>query len=186
MPPCGLRLQILRGLSQLTHTSVAELEVLFELKKPTTTLKRVPPKLKRMAPVGLELQIVRLLIAHPILVHKIDQILLSELEENVTSTSLLPLLLNVCREQKEPMSFAVFAQQLMSLGEEFTPLIKEIMQAPESELENVQLELMGAIKQMKMQKIKLKLDRLVATGLNTEEARLEYRELVAQQKLLRC
>lgn len=185
MSPCGLRLQILRGISQLTYTSVAELEVLFELKKPTTILKRAPPKLKRMAPVGLELQIIRLLIAHPILVQKIDPPFLSELEENVTSVSLLPLLINVCREQKEPMNFAVFAQQLTALSEEFSSLIKEIMQAPESEVENAKLELIGAIKQMKMQTIKLKLDRLVAAGLNTQESRLEYRELVAQQKLLR-
>ena len=44
MTPTALRLQIVRGLAQLTQTSPSEIEVLFELSKPVALNKIAPPR----------------------------------------------------------------------------------------------------------------------------------------------
>jgi DNA primase len=72
MTPTSLRLQIVRGLAQLTQTTPSEIEVLFELAKPVAVARKAPPRSGRPVPVGLELQIVRLLVAHPPLALDID------------------------------------------------------------------------------------------------------------------
>ncbi|MGZ3254110.1 MAG: DNA primase, partial [Burkholderiaceae bacterium] len=68
---------------------------------------------------------------------------------------------------------------------DFDPLIVEIAAEPESEIEAARLELAGAVRQSKMQLLTAESKQLVATGLNTEEARMRYRELMLQQEQLR-
>jgi len=72
MPPSALRLQIVHGLAQATQTTPAEIETLFELAQPVARARVAPPKSKRTAPVGLERQIMRLLVAHPALAIELD------------------------------------------------------------------------------------------------------------------
>ena len=61
MTPTSLRLQIVRGLASITESSPAEIESLFELSKPVSVARKAPPRQGRPEPVGLELQIVRIL-----------------------------------------------------------------------------------------------------------------------------
>ncbi|MGZ8357466.1 MAG: DNA primase, partial [Telluria sp.] len=72
MAPSSLRLQIVRGLASLTETTPAEIEALFELSKPVAVARRAPPRKGRPEPVGLELQIIRHLVAHPPLAFELD------------------------------------------------------------------------------------------------------------------
>ncbi|MBV8633876.1 MAG: DNA primase, partial [Burkholderiaceae bacterium] len=72
MPPSSLRLQIVRSLAQATQTTPTEIETLFELEQPIARARMAPPKVKRNAPMGLERQIMRLLVAHPTLLLELD------------------------------------------------------------------------------------------------------------------
>ena len=73
MTPTALRLQIVRGLASLTESTPAEIEALFELSKPVSVARKAPPRQGRPEPVGLELQIMRMLVAHPALALDLDE-----------------------------------------------------------------------------------------------------------------
>jgi DNA primase len=62
-----------RGLASLTQSTPAEIEALFELSKPVSVARKAPPRQGRPEPVGLELQIVRMLVAHPALALGLDE-----------------------------------------------------------------------------------------------------------------
>lgn len=64
MAPSSLRLQIVRGLAQLTQSTPAEIEALFRAGQ--ACCRGAPRAEDRAAvPVGLELKIMRMLVAHP-------------------------------------------------------------------------------------------------------------------------
>ena len=72
MAPTSLRLQIVRGLASLTESTPSEIESLFELSKPVSVARRAPPRQGRPKPVGLELQMLRILVSHPHLALQLD------------------------------------------------------------------------------------------------------------------
>lgn len=186
MPPSALRLQLVRGLAQLTQTTPSEIEALFELVQPVARVKQAPPRSKRTAPMGLERQMIRLLVAHPSLAVGIDQAALEAVARlSPDNAALLTQLIEACQALGAQANFAALAEQLRALGSDFDSLIAEIAADTESDPEAARLELAGAVRQTKMQVLKAELDRLAMTGLATEEARTRYRELMQQQEQLR-
>jgi DNA primase len=186
MPPSGLRLQLVRSLAQLTRTTPAELEALFELAQPVARTKVAPPRSKRTPPMGLERQMIRLLIAHPVLVADLDQAALSAAAHLAPDNAeMLAQLAGICRDLGPQGNFAALVEQLRGSGADFDALIAEIATDSESNLEAARVELAGAVRQTKMQVLKAELDQLAAAGLGTDEARNRYRELVQQQEQLR-
>ncbi|KRB88447.1 DNA primase [Noviherbaspirillum sp. Root189] len=186
MPPSALRLQIVRGLAQLTQTTPAEIEALFELVQPVARKRAAPPRAKRTPPIGLERQMIRLLVAHPSLAVGLDQAALDAVAQLAPdNAAMLTQLIEVCHGLGETANFAALAEQLRGVGSDFDPLIAEIAADTESDLDAARLELAGAVRQTKMQVLKAELDRLAISGLATEEARIRYRELMQQQEQLR-
>ncbi|GAB3547446.1 DNA primase [Noviherbaspirillum agri] len=186
MPPSALRLQIVRGLAQMTQTTPAEIEALFELAQPVARVKVAPPKTKRTPPMGLELQMIRLLIAQPALAETVDQASIEAVAQLAPdNAALLKQLLEACLALGQHANFAALAEQLKASSSDFDTLIAEIAADTEQDPDAARLELAGAVRQTKMQVLKAELERLAAGGLKTEEARLRYRELTQQQEQLR-
>ena len=185
MTPTALRLQIVHSLAQMTQTMPYELEVLFELTKPVAQAKMAPPRSGRPQPKGLELQIVRVLVAHPSLALEID---LPELEAfqhfGAEAAERLIQLVGGAQAFGENGNFAAFAQYLKSLGDEYDAIISEIVKEPETERATERLVLRAAIRQVKQDALKQALSQLFASGLSSEELALRYRELTAQQEQL--
>lgn len=186
MPPSALRLQIVRSLAQLTQTTPAEIEALFDLAQPIARARQAPARSARMQPVGLGRQILHILVAHPLLAAEMDQ----AAEEAVARVApdcadMLRQLVEASRAMGMQANFAALAEHLRAGGPDFDPLIVEIAAEPESEIEAARLELVGAVRQSKMKLLKIELDQLAATGLGSEEARARYRELMLQQDQLR-
>jgi DNA primase len=186
MPPSALRLQIVRSLAQLTQSTAAEIEALFELVKPIARVKVAPPRNKRTPPVGLERQIMRLLVMHPLLSADIDQ---SALEASAhfapDQAAMLRQLVTIAQGMGPQANFAALAEVLRSTGSDYDALIAEIAADTESDSEMARLELAGAIRQTKMQLIVAELKALSSSGLDVEEISLRYRELMLQQEQLR-
>jgi DNA primase len=186
MPPSALRLQIVREIAQATHTTTAEIEALFELAQPVARSKIAPPKSKRTPPVGLERQIMRLLVAHPALVGGLGR---TDVDAVATMApehaEMWGRLVVVCRDLGENGNFAALAEQLHAASGDFDTMIAEIAAEAESDHEVARLELAGAIRQTKMKLLKTEMEQLATTGLNTEEARARYRELMLLQEQLR-
>lgn len=186
LPPSALRLQIVRGLAQITESTPAEIEALFELAQPVSKARVAPPRAKRTAPVGLERQIMRLLVAHPALAVELDQTAVDAmLHVAPDNAEMLSQLVHTAQELGAHANFATLAELLRSSGSDFDPLIAEIAAEPESNPDAARLELAGAIRQSRMKVLREELDRLVAGGLAGEQAQARYRELSMQQEQLR-
>lgn len=186
MPPSSLRLQIVRGLAQLTQSTAAEIESLFELVKPISRARQAPPRGNRPAPVGIERQIIRLMVAHPSLTSELDESALAAVANFAPDRAeMLAQLIEASRTMGAQANFASLAEHLREGGAEFESLIAEIAAEAESDIETARMELTDAIHQTKMQALKAELAQLAATGLGTEEARNRYRELILQQEHLR-
>lgn len=186
MPPSALRLQIVRSLAQQTQTAPAEIEALFELAQPVIRTKLAPPRTKRTPPMGLERQMIRLLVTHPSLAAILDRSALDAVAQLAPdNAAMLMQLIEACEALGQHANFAALAEQLRAQSSDFDALIAEIAADSESDPDTARLELAGAVRQTKMQVLKAELERLATTGLSTEEARMRYRELMQKQEQLR-
>jgi DNA primase len=186
MPPSALRLQIVRSIAQMTQTTPAEIEALFELAQPVARAKVAPPKSRRTAPAGLERQIMRILVAHPALAREMDHSAISAVvEATPDQAEMLQQLIAAALALGENANFAALSENLRASGSDFDNIIAEIATEPESDVDVVRLELAGAIRQTKIKLIKVEIDRLAAAGLASDEARARYRELTQMQEQLR-
>jgi DNA primase len=185
MQPSSLRLQIVRGLANLTESSPAEIEGLFELSKPVSVARKAPPRQGRPQPVGLELQILRHLVAHPSLALHLDASALIAFDFfGPESAERLVQLVATGQSLGEQGSFAAMSQTLRETSPEFDEIIAEIAKEPESEFDAVKAWLLGAVRQIKMDALKVAIDGLFAAGLPPDELGQRYRELTAQQDAL--
>ncbi|MFL9926427.1 DNA primase [Herbaspirillum lusitanum] len=186
LPPSGLRLQIVRSLAGVTQSTPGEIEALFDLAKPIARVKVAPPKSKRMAPVGLERQIIRLLVAHPRLGAELDDDALRAVAHLAPDQAqMLKQLVDAIRDMGEQASFASLVEHLREAGDGFDTMIAEIAAETESEFELVQIEMSSAVRQCKIRAVDEELQRLASTNLGNEELRNRYRELSQYKEMLK-
>jgi DNA primase len=185
MAPSALRLQIVRGLATLTQSSPGEIEQLYELSKPVAEVRRAPPRSSRPEPVGLELQIVRHLVAHPPLALHIDDAGLAAFASfGPQPAERLGQLIAAARALGPQGSFAALAQHLKEQGGEYDAIIGEIAAEPESDFDANKQFLTSAIRQIKMDALKAELAQLFASGLSSSEIGVRYREITSMQDQL--
>ena len=181
MEPSSLRLQIVRSLAQLTHSTPMEIETMFELAQPAARVRVAPPKSKRNPPMGLERQMMRLILAHPVSSRLIDDSAMAAAESLAPDgAQMLKSLVDAARLLGEQAQFASLAQHLRSINADFDELIMEIVAQSEIDVELHQAELVGAIRTIKGQQIKAEQTKLANSGLQTEADRLRYYELKRQ------
>ena len=186
MPASGLRLQIVRSLAQATQTTAAEIEALFELSQPVAITKVAPPRAKRTAPIGLERQMIRLLVAHPSLAVGVDEEALDAAARLAPDNAdMLRQVIDACLALGEQANFAALSEQLRAFGPDFEPLVAEIAADTESAPEAARLELAGAIRQTKMQVLRAESDRLTRSASPTEETFARLREVMQRLEQLR-
>jgi DNA primase len=185
MAPSGLRLQIVRGLASLTEASPAEIESLFELSKPVAVIKRAPPRQGRPEPVGLELQMLRMLVSHPALALTLDESALAAFEHfGSEAAEALRQLVATAQALGPGGTFAALAEQLKEGGSDYDRLIAQIAAEPESDIDSDRVWLTSAVRQIKMDALKKELNQLFSAGLTPDQVSARYREITAQQDLL--
>jgi len=187
MTPSSLRLQIVRGLAGMTESTPAEIEALFELAKPVSVARRAPPRQGRPQPVGLELQILRMLVAHPALALELGEDALKAFAFfGAESAERLAQLIAAGQALGPNGGFAALSQHLKAASPEYDGLIAEIASEPESDAESGKLWLAGAVRQIKMDALKQELSQLFSSGLTSDQMGVRYREITAlQDQLLR-
>jgi DNA primase len=186
MPPSALRMQIVRGLAQLTQSSPSEIEALFELAKPVARAAKAPPKGRRTPPVELERQIMRLLMAHPVFANELNDLDIAALRSaSPDNGELLVQLIAASGTLGDQPTFAALAEQLRAQNADFDWLIAEIAAEGDSNPDAARLELAGAIRQTKLKILKAEQEQLANAGLTTEQAKSRYRELSHQQEQLK-
>jgi len=186
MQSSGMRLQLVRNLAQVTQTSPSEIEVMFELSQPVARIKQAPPKSKRNAPVGLERQIMRILVAHPSLAMMLDESVLADAAVLAPDgADMLRNLVFTAQSMGENAQFAALAEQLRSTGSDFDALIAELAEQAETDIDIVRMELAGALRQMRHQVLRSEMEGLAARGLRAPEDIARYREITQLQDQLR-
>ena len=186
MPASSLRLQIVRGLAQLTKTTPTEIESLFELSNPVGRQRAAPPRSKRTAPVGLELQMMRLLVAHPVLAAELDQAALEAmLHFAPDNATMLTQLVSAGQQMGAQANFAMLSEHLRMAGSDFDGMIAEIAAEPESDRDAARIELAGAVRQTKLKVLKAELDQLATGDMGQQTVQMRYRELTLRQDQLR-
>lgn len=186
MAASSLRLQMVRSLAKMTQTTPSEVESLFELVQPVARVKLAPPKSKRSAPVGLERQVMRILVAHPSLSSMLGVAILADVAKLAPDgAEMLMQLVNVAQQLGEQANFAALAESLRAIGSDYDALIAEIAEQTETEFDVVKLELAGALRQIATQVLKIESDQLAATGLKDPLHIARYREIVQLQSAIR-
>lgn len=181
MMPSSLRLQIVRGLAKLTQTTPMEIETMFELEQPVARIRVASPKIKRGAPMGLERQMMRIILAHPPLAQLMDAPALAAASELAPDgAQMLGQLVSAVQAMGENTQFAALSDYLRSLNADFNELIMDIAAQSETSIELCQQELVWAIRTMKIQKIKAEQMQLVNRGLQDESDKLRFYELKKQ------
>ncbi|WP_306395166.1 DNA primase [Telluria beijingensis] len=185
MTPSSLRLQIVRGLASMTQSTPAEIESLFELSKPVATARRAPPRQGRPEPVGLELKMLRILVAHPHLALLLDETALTAFDYfGEEGADRLRHLIETAQALGEHGTFAALSQQLREVTTEYDGMIAEIAAEPENEVDGDRIVLLSSVRQIKMDSLKQELNQLFSSGLTPDQVSARYREIVAQQDLL--
>jgi DNA primase len=185
MTPSSLRLQIVRGLASLTESSPAEIESLFELSKPVSVAKQAPPRQGRPEPVGLELQITRILVAHPALSLGLDESDLLAFDYfGQEAADALRYLVSVAQALGEYGNFAALSEQLKEASNHYDRIIAEIASEPESDPDANRVFLASAVREIKIAALKEELNQLFSKGLTPDQVSARYREIVAQQQVL--
>ena len=181
MPASALRLQIVRGLAQLAQTLPAEMETLLELSKPVVRQRAVAPRSKRPQPVGLERQVMRLLLAHPVLANEISTESIDALAQLAPDRAeMLMHLIELAKSLGIQANFAAISEQLRTSGSDFDQLTEEIVSSRDFDLELARMDLAAASIKVRMQAITHELNVLSSTNNISER----FRELTDQQKQL--
>jgi DNA primase len=185
MTPSSLRLQIVRGLASMTESTPAEIEGLFDLSKPVAAARKAPPRQGRPQPVGLELQILRTLVAHPSLALDLSEEALKSFDFfGAESGERLRQLVADAQALGPNGGFAALSQHLKEVSVEFDALIAEIASEPESDPDAGRVWLTATVRQIKMDALKQELNQLFSSGLTIDEMGVRYREITAQQDQL--
>ncbi len=186
MAPSGLRLQMVRGLAKMTQTTPGEIESLFELAQPVARARIAPPKTKRSAPVGLERQVMRILVAHPSLASMLSPAILADASKLAPDgAEMLSQLVALAQQLGEQANFAALAESLRATGTDFDALIAEIAEQSESDFDVVKIELAGALRQICAQVLKIEQGQLAAGGLREPGDIARYREITLMQEEIR-
>jgi len=147
--------------------------------------RRAPPRQGRPQPVGLELQILRHLLAHPPLSLELDHSALAAFNFFGAESAERLLHLVAAGQALGPNGgFAALSQHLKDGSPEYDDLIAEIASEPESDFDSVKLWLSGAVRQIKMDALKHELSQLFSSGLTSDQLGVRYREITAEQDRL--
>lgn len=169
MPPCALRVQIVRLFAQLTQTTLEDIEAIFELPQ-TKKMKRTPYKIKRSAPVGLERQIMRILLHYPQLAVYVNAHALESMEKVLPDQGLcIKDLIVLIREMGSQVQFAALLAHFKDEHAELDEWLLDVVGGHQDrDLEVSKEELLGAIHQITIQSIKAQQAKLIEQGLKTQ------------------
>ena len=176
LAPSALRLQILRRLAQITQTPDDELEAFLGFAKPVVPARRLRARVPRPPVVGLERQILRLLVMYP----RFGSELSPEDVDTIKDFSpdrgeLFMAILNAIGVLGEQTNLATLVEHLRLDGVDCDQLVQETV-GQEFEAEPALFDLKGAIRQIRLQLIKSEMNELVSSGL-TEEKKGRFYEL---------
>ncbi len=186
LPAGALRGQIVREVARVTRSNVEEVFSLAGIAD-SAPARRETARVARHAPTPLEEQVMRLLLAHPSLVHGLDPDLHASLADHPNPA--LRRLLGVCDESPPGTVLAGISERLLGDPDRelFEQMIGKVMGGLEAEHDVALIDLTAASLRLLERRTKDELDQLaqIMAG-GDEKARSRYRDLSAQLLHLRA
>lgn len=188
MPPSGLRLQIVRGLAELTHTTPADIEALCGLQSDPARAgrrSRPRPRSNRQAPTALEQRILQLLMRYPHFARQVDESTRRVLCDPAQPQSeVLAHLLDQCLALGENVNFAGFSEGLAqsSYAETFST-VRAAALADDIEEEPALAEFHGVVAKLLAEPLKRELatvQQQVEAGTADESVKERLRWLLSE------
>jgi DNA primase len=183
LPPQALRLQIVRELAHLAHSTPAEVMTIAELPQ-AVAQRRAPARAQRAAPSPIDIQITRLLLAHPRLVAELDGAALEILERHGLPS--MAVLLAACKTSAAGATLASISETLKQgpEGEFFAAEVRQVLGGVETDRDTALSDLRAAIVKLRIQQIRSELDPLAARASADPAARTRMLELMEEQRRL--
>lgn len=183
LPAAALRLQIVRELARISHTTSEEVFAIAEL--PSTVPRRVTPaRAQRTAPTSIDSQIMRLLLAHPSALRQLDAATLQILERHPLPA--MTALVDACAHGGTGATLASVSEALLRGpdGPFFAELLKQVLDGAESDLETAEDDLRASVLKMRTHQIRAELDQLAGRGALDPSAKARMLELMSEQRSL--
>lgn len=187
MQPSALRVQILKKLEQITQVSESDLKAFLAVAMPGISgqaEKRVRPRSPRPPVVGLERQVMRLLLLYPGFAALLGE---EDIGAIVAFSSdkggLLRAVLDAIGELGERLNYAALVERLRADGVDCEQLVRETLDR-EYEEEPARMELLGAVRQIRLRVLALEMEKLVSSSLDADEKKRRYQELWKRQDAL--
>lgn len=169
LAPSALRLQILRRLAQITQTPDGELEAFLGFSRPVVQARRVKARTPRPPVVGLERQVLRLLVMYPRFCPELSPEDIDTIKDfSPDQGELLMAVLNAVGILGEETNLAALVEHLRFDGVDCEQLVQEAV-GQEFEAEPALMDLKGAIRQIRLRVIKAEMNELVSSGLTDEK-----------------
>ena len=128
----------------------------------------------------------RILVAHPSLAVMITPPMLDcAARISPDGAEMLMQLVSIAQPMGDQANFAALAENLRAISADFDPLIAEIAEQTESEIDVVSMELAGALRQMRTQVLKMEMEQLAQRGLRDPADVARYREIMQLQDAIR-
>lgn len=188
MPASGLRLQIVRGLAELTDTTPADIEALCGLKSDPAQAGRMTrprPRTNRQAPTALEQRVLQLLMRYPHFVQHVDEATRNGLcDDGQPQSEVLAHLLGECAVMGENVNFAGFSEALaQSPYAETYAAVRTAALADDIEEAPALAEFQGALAKLLAEPLKRELAVLqqqIESGTADDAARERLRWLIGE------
>ena len=190
MAPSALRIQILKRLEQITQMPEDEMKTFLAFAASGSSgqhEKRVRtrfPRSPRPPVVGLERQVMRLLLLYPEFAALLDEEAVGEISAfSPDKGGLLHAVLGAIAELGERLGYASLVEQLRADGVECEQLVRDTLDR-EYEEEPARMELLGAVRQIRLRVLASEMEKLVSMSMDADEKKRRYLELRERQEAL--
>jgi DNA primase len=142
--------------------------------------RKAPPRQGRPEPVGLELQMSRILVSHPSLSLTLDDAALQAFGHfGEEQAERLCQLVEMAQALGANGNFAALSEQLKEVSEDYNKLIAAIASEPETDIDADRIWLASAVRQVKKKVLQQEQNQLSSAGLASDQAKARYREISA-------
>ncbi|MCZ4052302.1 DNA primase [Oxalobacter sp. OxGP1] len=190
MAPSALRIQILKRLEQITQMPEDEMKTFLAFAASGSSgqhEKRVRtrfPRSPRPPVVGLERQVMRLLLLYPEFAALLDEEAVGAISAfSPDKGGLLHAVLGAIAELGERLGYASLVEQLRADGVECEQLVRDTLDR-EYEEEPARMELLGAVRQIRLRVLASEMEKLVSMSMDADEKKRRYLELRERQEAL--
>jgi DNA primase len=172
-----------RELAQLSHTTPDEVSAIAELPAVVPT-RRAPPRSRRAAPSPIDIQIMRLLLAHPRMILQLDAAAREVLARHPVPA--MAALVEACEASPEGATLASLSEILLHgpEGDFFRELVKQVLDGAETDRETAESDLGAAVVKLRIQQIRAELDPLAERASSDPAAKARILELMEEQRRL--